>query len=98
MSSTVSPSARRWRARRDLGSTVKDMMKGSSVLVVVVDHDDDLAGDLAGLGPGVDVGQLGQRDALGALDTQLAVVDQRHEPRQLLGVAADEDADGAHAA
>src|SRR4051794_20935839 len=42
--------------------------------------------------------QLGQRYSLGDVDAYFAVVDHRGESRQLIGVAADEDADGAHAA
>src|SRR3954467_11121745 len=42
--------------------------------------------------------QLGQRYSLGDVAAYFAVVDHRGELRQLIGVAADEDADGAHAA
>ena len=70
------------RAAAISGSKVKDMIDGSwlLVVVVVVDHDDDLAGEVTGGDLGVHRAQLGQRDALGDVDAQLAAVDQRRQP------------------
>jgi choline dehydrogenase-like flavoprotein len=42
--------------------------------------------------------QLCERHPLGDIDPQLTAVDQGHQPRQLSGVAGDEDVDGTDAA
>lgn len=43
-------------------------------------------------------GELGQRHPSSDVDVQRSGVDQRHQPRQLRGVAVDEEVDAAHAA
>src|SRR3954453_21080784 len=61
-------------------------------------QDDDLAGEGAGRGTGVDRAEVGHRNALGNADGELAPVHAGGELTQLCGVAADEQVDAAYAA
>src|SRR5438045_3799743 len=60
--------------------------------------ENNLARQRSRISPGVDRGQLTQRQALGDIDVQLASVDLCYQPRELAGVAADEDGHCANAA